>query len=113
MTEPASSTTNPGIAPTPDAPPAAVADPDERDFLRSLGKRVRLLRIDHELTQEQLAHGAGMSRNFVSSIERGAHGVDLVRVRRLALALDVEIDALVPPVRPDIRATEPVTRWPA
>jgi hypothetical protein len=41
-----------------------------------------------------------MSRNFVSSIERGAHGIDILRIRRLALALGVDLDDLVPPIRP-------------
>jgi transcriptional regulator with XRE-family HTH domain len=68
---------------------------DERVYLRALGKRIRLLRVDRELSQEQLARAAGMSRNFVSSIERGAHGVDVVRLVRLASALDVDISVLV------------------
>jgi transcriptional regulator with XRE-family HTH domain len=67
----------------------------ERLYLRGLGKRIRLLRVDRELSQEQLADAAGMSRNFVSSIERGAHGVDVVRLLRLASALDVDIGVLV------------------
>jgi transcriptional regulator with XRE-family HTH domain len=64
-------------------------------YLRGLGKRIRLLRVDREMSQEQLARSAGMSRNFVSSIERGAHGVDVVRLLRLAEALRVDIAELV------------------
>jgi transcriptional regulator with XRE-family HTH domain len=67
-----------------------------RAFLRALGKRVKLTRIDRELSQEQLAVRAGMSRNFVSSIERGAHGVDVVRLRTVAWALGVRIAELLP-----------------
>lgn len=67
----------------------------ERQYLRGLGKRIRLLRVDRELSQEQLAKAAGMSRNFVSSVERGAHGVDVVRLVRLAAALDVDVAVLV------------------
>ncbi len=67
-----------------------------RVFLRAMGKRVKLTRIDRELSQEQLARQAGMSRNFVSSIERGAHGVDVVRLRALAWALGVRVDQLMP-----------------
>jgi transcriptional regulator with XRE-family HTH domain len=76
--------------------PTAVTDPTEREFLRKLGKRIRLLRVDRELSQEQLAHAAGMSRNFVSSIERGRHGVDVVRLARLAIALGVSLPNLLP-----------------
>jgi len=68
---------------------------EERNYLRGLGKRIRLIRVDRELSQEQLAKAAGMSRNFVSSVERGAHGVDVVRLVRLAAALDVDVAVLV------------------
>ncbi|HVQ91295.1 MAG TPA: helix-turn-helix transcriptional regulator [Mycobacteriales bacterium] len=73
----------------------------ERQYLRGLGKRIKLLRIDRELSQEQLAKASGMSRNFVSSVERGAHGVDVVRLVRLAAALGVDVAVLVsdPPGR--------------
>jgi transcriptional regulator with XRE-family HTH domain len=78
-----------------------VARTDEREqlfeyaYLRRLGKRVRLLRLTRELSQEQLADASAMSRNFVSSIERGAHGVDVVRLLRLAGALGVSIEQIV------------------
>lgn len=68
---------------------------DERLYLRTLGKRIRILRVTREMSQQQLAQAAGMSRNFVSSIERGAHGVDVVRLLRLAAALDVGLVDLV------------------
>ena len=63
----------------------------EAAFLRLLGKRIRLLRLVRELTQDELARAAGMSRSFVSLIEKGSHGVDVVRLLRLADALDVSL----------------------
>lgn len=39
-------------------------DPDV--WLRALGKRVRLLRLTREMTQDELAAASGMSRSFVS-----------------------------------------------
>jgi transcriptional regulator with XRE-family HTH domain len=77
---------------------AHALDPSERTFLRALGKRIRLRRVDCELSQEELARRARMSRNFVSSVERGAHGIDIVRVLRLAAALGVGLQELVPPI---------------
>src|SRR5215212_1529828 len=64
--------------------PVAGDTPDPAAFLRALGKRVRLLRLTRELTQDQVAVAAGMSRSFVSLIEHGTHGVDVVRLWRLA-----------------------------
>jgi hypothetical protein len=50
-------------------------DPPERDFLRALGKRSRLQRVQREWSQEQLAEAAGFSRNFRGVVERGDRGI--------------------------------------
>ncbi len=68
---------------------------DTEAWLRALGKRVRLLRHTREMTQDELAAAAGISRSFVSLIEHGAHGVDVVRLLRLAAALDVPLSDLL------------------
>jgi len=67
----------------------------EAAFLRALGKRIRLLRRVRELTQDEVAQAAGMSRSFVSLIEKGSHGVDVVRLLRLADALAVSLPELL------------------
>lgn len=64
-------------------------------FMRALERRVRLLRLIRELSQEQLAEGAGISRSFVSSIERGAPGVDVVRLLRVAAVSGLPLHELV------------------
>jgi transcriptional regulator with XRE-family HTH domain len=64
---------------------------DEVVLLRALGKRVRLLRLVRELSQGELAHAAGISRSFLSLIEKGGHGVDVIRLIRLAEVLDVSL----------------------
>lgn len=68
---------------------------DEAVWLRGIGKRVRLARFTREMTQGQLAAATGMSRSFVSLIEQGTHGVDVVRLYRLAAALDIPLTELV------------------
>jgi transcriptional regulator with XRE-family HTH domain len=59
-------------------------------FLRSVGRQVRWLRFRHDLTQDELATAAGMSRSFVSLIEQGEHGMNLVRLHGLCRALGLE-----------------------
>jgi transcriptional regulator with XRE-family HTH domain len=72
-------------------------NPDrERDYLTALGQRVRLLLVEQYLTQQQLADAAGMSRSFVSVVEHGAGGVDVVRLLRLATALGVPLSRVLP-----------------
>lgn len=67
----------------------------EAAFLLALGKRVRLLRLIRELTQDELAQAAGISRSFVSMIEHGTHGVDVVRLWRLAAVFGVPLADLL------------------
>jgi transcriptional regulator with XRE-family HTH domain len=76
---------------------------DVERWLRALGKRVRLLRLTREMTQDELAAAAGMSRSFVSLLEHGTHGVDVVRLLRLAAALEVPLAELLGAPAPDRR----------
>ena len=76
---------------------------DVNAWLRALGRRVRILRLTREMTQDDLALAAGMSRSFVSLIEKGTHGVDVVRLLRLAAALDVPLAELLGVTPPDRR----------
>lgn len=68
---------------------------DHAAFLRAVGKRVRLLRLMKEMTQEELGRQAGVSRSFISLIEKGTHGIEVVRLLRLAAALEVPLPHLV------------------
>jgi transcriptional regulator with XRE-family HTH domain len=64
-------------------------------YRRAVGKRIRVWRVLHERSQDELAAEAGVTRNFVSAIERGAQGLDAVRLRRLALAMDMSLGELL------------------
>lgn len=64
-------------------------------FLLVVGKRIRILRLTRELTQDDLAAAAGISRSFVSLIEHGAKGIDVVRLLRIARVLEVPLHELV------------------
>jgi transcriptional regulator with XRE-family HTH domain len=58
-------------------------------YLRQLDEYLRLARLAQRLSQEQLARASGLSRNAISTIERGTHCTDLLRLARLATALDL------------------------
>jgi transcriptional regulator with XRE-family HTH domain len=69
------------------------------------GRRLRRLRRDRDLSQEALAHMAGLDRTYVSGVERGERNPTLVNVSRLAGALGVELVVLlegVPTIKPDV-----------
>lgn len=64
-------------------------------FAKNL-KRARLIR---GLSQETLGYEAGVSRTFVSDVERGARNLSIDNMSRLAAALKVPLRDLVDPDR--------------
>ena len=57
--------------------------------LKTFGERVRQLRTDRRLSQEQLAERAGLHRNYVGGIERGERNLSLMNLLYLARGLDI------------------------
>jgi transcriptional regulator with XRE-family HTH domain len=52
------------------------------------------LRLEKDLSQEELADLAGLDRSYVSGIERGRRNLSVMNVAKIAHALDVAIPAL-------------------
>jgi transcriptional regulator with XRE-family HTH domain len=61
----------------------------------AFGSRLRQLRLERGLTQEQLAEGADVHPTFISNIERGYSAPTLDTLVRLAGALGVRPGLLV------------------
>lgn len=57
---------------------------------RAFGARLRQLRRDRGLSQEDLAHGAGLDRTYVGSVERGRRNVSLDAIWQIANAMEVD-----------------------
>lgn len=62
---------------------------DSSEHLLAFGKRVRRLRQDAGLSQEQLAHAAGLHRTVVGRLERAEREVGVGTLWPLAAALGV------------------------
>ena len=58
--------------------------------LQKFGKRLKTLRLDHNLTQLELAEILDMSPNFIGMIERGERNTTVENVFRIARALNVK-----------------------
>jgi transcriptional regulator with XRE-family HTH domain len=70
--------------------------PLETDIRVRFGRRLRELRKERGLSQEELAFRAGLHRTYVSSAERGERNVSLINIKRLAKALGVDMCDLLP-----------------
>ena len=57
----------------------------------ALGKAIRQLREERGMTQEALAHAAGVTVGHLSTIERGHSNPTWATVRAVALAVDTSI----------------------
>lgn len=67
----------------------------EEELRRQVGRRAYVRRVWLDLSQQQLADKAMVSRNFVSAIERGARGLDAWRLWCLADAPGGALDWLL------------------
>lgn len=62
--------------------------------LVAFGNAVRERRLALGLSQEALAHAAGIDRSYMSSVERGGQNVGLVLAVQIARALDIKLAEL-------------------
>lgn len=63
-------------------------------ILKKFGDRVRELRIQKGLSQEQLAHIANVHRTYIGMIERAEKNITLLNIEKIANALDTTIKQL-------------------
>ena len=66
----------------------------ELDY-KAIGKRIKIARINAELTQEKLADLVDLSPSHMSNIETGTTKVSLVSIVKIANALSVTVDDLL------------------
>lgn len=62
---------------------------------RTVGARIRSLRIERALTQEALALRSGVTRNVLIDVEHGRRGLLYERLFDIAEALDTSITDLL------------------
>lgn len=70
----------------------------KRSQLITIGKRIRELRQAKGFSQENFAATAGLDRAYYGGVERGERNVSALNLIRIALALQVEVGDLFPPV---------------
>jgi len=64
-------------------------------LLNEFGARIRHLRTQEKLSQEQLSYKTGFHRTYIGMIERGERNISLTNMAIFAKAFDLTIDALL------------------
>ena len=67
----------------------------DQDLLLMFGKRLRSARKATGLSQEKLAHKAGVNRTYVGAVERGERNLSLLNILTFATALEIDPGDLV------------------
>ena len=67
----------------------------KRNILVNFGERVREIRKEKGLSQEELAHKADLHRTYIGMIERAEKNITLLNIEKIANALEVNIKELI------------------
>jgi transcriptional regulator with XRE-family HTH domain len=68
---------------------------NEKKFIKKVGNNIRLYRLKLHISQEDLATKCNLDRSFMGSIERGEKNVSLLKLRKIAKTLGIELTTLL------------------
>jgi transcriptional regulator with XRE-family HTH domain len=68
---------------------------NKSEVLVKFGDRVREVRMQKRLSQEQLAHLADVHRTYIGMIERAEKNITLINIEKIANALQINIKDLL------------------
>ena len=63
----------------------------KQKILIKFGERVREIRKEKGLSQEELAHKADLHRTYIGMIERAEKNITLVNIKKITNALEISI----------------------
>lgn len=66
----------------------------KKQILVNFGCQIKRLRLERQLTQEQLAELTGFHHNYIGMIERGERNPALVNIEIFARAFDLSLSEL-------------------
>ena len=67
----------------------------KKKILIDFGSKVRALRNEKGLSQEELSFKADLHRTYIGMIERAEKNITLINIEKIANALDVSITELL------------------
>ena len=67
---------------------------DRDDVKTTFGRRIRALRKQTGLSQEQLALKCGLDRTYVGGVERGERNISIANIEKLACAFGLSLKDL-------------------
>lgn len=62
------------------------------DIVEQVGLRIREIRLQRKMTQEQLGEKVGVTFSYIGRVERGQKNISLRTLGKIAIALDVNVN---------------------
>lgn len=69
---------------------------EKREHLIQFGKKIRKIRKNLNLSQENFGYKTDLHRTYIGSIERGEQNISIETLLKIAKALNVEPSELLP-----------------
>jgi len=66
----------------------------EKALLKKVGDKIRALRVNSGLSQEELAEKVGIHRTYIGSVERGERNVSIINLFYIARSLSSSLSEL-------------------
>ncbi|TAE34903.1 MAG: XRE family transcriptional regulator [Alphaproteobacteria bacterium] len=64
---------------------------NDKDILKRLGLRIRDLRLERAISQEELAAIANVHRTYIGMVERGEKNITILTLVRFSVALEINL----------------------
>ena len=59
--------------------------------LGAIGQRIKSLRKERSISQEELADIAGLDRTYINSVENGKRNISIVNIEKIAIAFGISL----------------------
>lgn len=63
------------------------------DIKYFVGLRIKQLRKENSISQEQLALLSGLDRTYIASVENGRRNISIINIQRIATALNCDLQS--------------------
>lgn len=67
----------------------------EQEIKKKFGQKLRQIRIEHDLSQEELALACNLDRTYIGGVERGERNISLINIAKIAGALKIGMKDLL------------------